>query len=307
MSNNSHIAASNWAQNTIEKGGSFLKRAKDVGLKTAMAGVPGVLTGFWDDHSHTPVREVTPGVVDYECGYDDDVQLPLVAPDATSSCNLDYRLSISEEEYVNVLDNKTVHFGKTIINRGCAHIVVLHFNIAKYSMQIDEVATPEYTSSLLELDSLIGKVLQAVRDDSEAHGTSWLTMLVSDFIGKPDKKAPKVLLGGSMGQYEYLLTQGQHFFKDEGIVYVVGGTGDEVDLEEFVKIPSAMDTHPTILAHLGIRVGRGGGIDGVVNGVKEVPLVNSDENDFCQSSAWRMGGGGLGVVVVVLGVVGWLL
>ena len=305
VNNNTHISASSWAQAITATGGSFLKQAKDAGYKTALAGVPAVVTGFWPDLTYPIPPPVTPGVIDYECGFDDVAALPLVAPDATSSCNLDFRLSTSQAEYADIQDNNTANFGRTLIERGCAHVVVLHIDAPDIAMHAFGMMTEQYNASLFYLDELVGKILDAVEKDVEEYGTGWLTMMVSDHGGQTNEEASQIFLGGTL---IFILAHGQNFYFDEVIPYFVGGFGSGVALEEFVQVPRNLDAHPTILAHLGIRTR---GTDGVVNGVKEldIPIFDDDgddDDDDSDSAGSRVGGWGGVLGAVLVGLVGLL-
>ena len=233
VNNNSHESGRSWNGAVEKTGGSFLLQAKENGFKTALAAVPAVLTGYWTDLSTLPPRPVTPGIVDYECGFNDVTRLPLDDPEQTSTCNLDYRLSVSEAEYGATQDDKIAEFGKTLIERGCAHVVGLHIDAPDFNMHAFGMRTEQYNASLFYLDNLVGEVLEAARRDSEEYGTGWLVMLVSDHGGQTNDKASSVFIGGT---FFYYLVHGQNFFADEAIPYMVGRIGSGVDLEEFVRV-----------------------------------------------------------------------
>ncbi|MEK6579316.1 MAG: alkaline phosphatase family protein [Bdellovibrionota bacterium] len=219
---------------------TFLKRAKDHGLKTAAGGVATFVTA-------RKGKSVEPGVLDYECG--SGSHGPTVGVDDLQSCNLDARLSLNGEDQAR--DSKLSKWMEAKIQDSSSDIVMGVFD------QIDSTghahgfdSNHAYISAIANADILVGNLINAVKVAISQRGEEWLVIVTSDHGGH------RILFWGDHGDV---------VDEDEVIPFIVTTFGSERPLSDLIYPVTHMDVHPTLMHWFGIDATQ---TDGLVQGIR---------------------------------------
>lgn len=151
---------------------SFFTYAQQDGLTTAASGVGCFLTSNSDGHQSN-------GITDYECGIGDVG--PLVEPDATSSCNLDSRLSLHNHD-----PDRDLKLSQWLVTQiqGNTDVIMGVFD------QVDSAGhhygfgnNTGYHQAIIDVDAKLEKVMLEVSKRVIGFDESWLIVLTSDHGG----------------------------------------------------------------------------------------------------------------------------
>mmetsp|Transcript_44425 Transcript_44425/g.62336 ORF Transcript_44425/g.62336 Transcript_44425/m.62336 type:complete len:437 (-) Transcript_44425:73-1383(-) len=224
--------------------GTFVMQAhKKKNSKVAVAGVaPFLTTNFLS----RPGGNVF-GVLDYECGYDDNGR-PLVDTFATSSCNSDFRYSVPSSVYQDRGDEAIIAFGVEVIEHGCAQLVVLHLKAPDIAMHTYGIESDEYRTALIQTDLLLARLLTAVQRARWGFRQTWAVMTTSDHGGVASNLAPEVfdLETGGLNRMDH----DQNWDSDEAVPFILTLYSDDADFgldDEFAAPPRNFDLAPTVL------------------------------------------------------------
>eukprot|EP00008_Paramoeba_atlantica_P015073 CAMPEP_0201488840 /NCGR_PEP_ID=MMETSP0151_2-20130828/19747_1 /ASSEMBLY_ACC=CAM_ASM_000257 /TAXON_ID=200890 /ORGANISM="Paramoeba atlantica, Strain 621/1 / CCAP 1560/9" /LENGTH=354 /DNA_ID=CAMNT_0047874215 /DNA_START=222 /DNA_END=1286 /DNA_ORIENTATION=+ len=223
-------------------GGTFFRRAKKNGKKTALAATPSFLTSDWNTESSL-------GVLDYECGFETNTSLPLVQPKDVSSCNLHYRFAVSEEEYGTFRDDLARDWISMIVQRGCAHVNAVHFKSPDAVMHAAGIGSLAYNETLIYVDSLVGSVLDEMERQSSNNGYRWLTFLTSDHGGIEADQATYITITPELQRLDH----DRNWLYDEAVPFVMTGVGkDAPNVFPFTQPVRHFDIYPTVLDFLDV-------------------------------------------------------
>jgi hypothetical protein len=242
--------------------GTFLLQARDHGLVTAVTGCSPVLTSSWNSLEIPFVQNITPGVLDYECGVDSN-GLPSVDPLASSSCNMDYRRAVTEAEFLASSDEIGADFVKTLVSRGCAHIHVYHINALQHAMHSYGIGSVEYIQALISTDALIGSVLDVLEHNAEVYGYNYLVITTSDHGGAEIGIAPYIDIP-EQGIFRRI-DHGSNWLRDEVVPFIISTFGPSPVPLRPLSIVHNYDLTPTVLEYFEIPISDD--LNGIVQGI----------------------------------------
>ncbi|OQW52788.1 MAG: hypothetical protein A4S09_08050 [Proteobacteria bacterium SG_bin7] len=226
VKNNGHEYLQTFSEST-KNYPSFFKRAKDARLKTAAAGVPAFISGNGD-------KGIEFGVTDYECGLHGNG--PNVDINATESCNLDFRKSLDHRD--SGRDEKLTRWLIDHINNSSVDILMGVYD------RIDEVGhdngfdgNKKYLNVITETDTLIGRVIRALKSRVRYQNEEWLVITTADHGGH------RIILWGDHGRFAN---------QDNAIPFVVTVFGSNVNLADLRYPVTHMDVHPTVMHWFGM-------------------------------------------------------
>ncbi len=218
---------------------TFLKRARDLGLKTAAGGVGAFLTskGAFSIHA---------GVLDYECGQ--KKSWPTTSPLATQSCNLSERLPLSHDDLRR--DEHLTAWMKTKIQDSSFDIimgVLDQVDTAGHAQGFGE--NKGYLAAIRDADRIVVQLLAAVDDSrTQRPNEEWLVLVTSDHGGHT------TFFGGDHGSTKN---------NDDAIPFILTTYGTHQKLRPLNPPIKHMDVHPTVMQWLGSQ----SHVDGQVQGI----------------------------------------
>ncbi len=220
---------------------TLFKIARAHGLKTAAGGVGSFMTSRDKGKVHS-------GVTDYECGHGKNG--PLVMPESTQSCNLDYRYGGDNKDYLR--DSKLAQWMATQIKNPQVDLVMGVFDkidAEGHAHGFD--SNNSYFNAISAADELVGVLINAVNESMNSNPEEWLIMVTSDHGGH------RIVF--------FLGDHGTVYDEDEVIPFSVTLLGSSVTLKGFHYPVTHMDVHSTSLRWLGVNPAN---VDGQVQGIQ---------------------------------------
>ncbi len=189
---------------------TFLFQLKQHGFITAAGGVGNFLSSIDDG-------QVTPGILDYECGEDIIHQQSSVAADANTSCNADYRQSFNGDDEDR--DKQLTTWLSNLINMDGEHspdvIMGVYDTIDEAGHRHTFSSNPDYLKAIANVDSSIAELVAALKHRVEKSNEVWLVIITADHGGHgrdhsdallEDEVVPFVI--STFGQHISLLRRG---------------------------------------------------------------------------------------------------
>lgn len=176
------LAAMTRYANSSQSYPSFIKLAKDRGLRTAAVGTSRLLTTV----STTDGRCSSIGILDFECGVD-----AIGRCMRRDSCNLDVRValqSLAESRGASTLE--VAEELTALMAEGDSHIIVVHINnidlVAQDPADVNgaySATSQSYVAQMYLADNIVGYVMGLIRRRSETFKENWLLVGTSDHGG----------------------------------------------------------------------------------------------------------------------------
>eukprot|EP00696_Hemimastix_kukwesjijk_P004417 gnl/Hemi2/15456_TR5198_c0_g1_i1.p1 gnl/Hemi2/15456_TR5198_c0_g1~~gnl/Hemi2/15456_TR5198_c0_g1_i1.p1 ORF type:complete len:417 (-),score=125.77 gnl/Hemi2/15456_TR5198_c0_g1_i1:76-1242(-) len=226
-----HLVAGNdpWQQyyftHTSKSYPTMFDYAKKANLTTAASGAPNFLSAF---DPTSPYNQCNFGIVDYECG--GSAFGPTLACNATSSCNLDFRLGLTED---GTQDLYTTEFAVERVLNGDADLIMTHYDLIDETGHEFGWGSPQQMKQISIVDNLIGTILEAVNISAALHNESWLVMVTADHGGH-DQGHDKV------------------WMEDEAVVFIAATINSATNVTTLHKPVRHFDVMPTVLAWFGL-------------------------------------------------------
>jgi hypothetical protein len=215
---------------------TFFSQLKQKGFVTAAGGVAAFVSSINDYGSKA---HVSAGILDYECGIDNNKKSSSVAADAIKSCNADYRQSANGHDPLR--DELLTKWMVNLINKSGSQspdvIMGVYDTVDGAGHDFGFSSNPGYLSAITRADNQIGQLVQAIQTRLKKSNDVWLVIITSDHGGhvNPDRS------GG----------HGNVANDDEVVPFVSAVFGDNLYLEDTGAIDAdnvtQMDTNPSIL------------------------------------------------------------
>jgi hypothetical protein len=222
-------------QETTKAFPTIFKKARDQGLKVAAGGVGAFVTSRNGKSTYY-------GITDYECANG-------AAPEASSTCNLDYRFSALNKD--DQRDNNTMQFMISRINDPQVSLVMGVFDkIDSEGHAHGFDSNNSYFNAIAATDNLIGPLISAVYDSVRRGHEEWMIIVTADHGGH------RAFFWGDHGAI---------YDEDEVVPFGMSLIGSNQTLKNFHYPVTHMDTHPTALRWLGVQCD---GVDGKIQGIE---------------------------------------
>jgi hypothetical protein len=206
---------------------TFLMRVRNAGYKVAAGGVGSFISSI-------NAGDRDNGILDYECGHDTNFE-PNTNPTATSSCNLDERVSFDGTD--SARDRKLAQWIILQIQNSQNKVIMGVLD------QVDAQGhksgfgdNPSYMQAITNADALIGEIMSVVAQRAKQNGEQWLIVISADHGGH------STFYGG---------THGATPWEDDAVPFIVAVYGSDVTLNDLQYPVSHLDVHPTVMHWLG--------------------------------------------------------
>jgi hypothetical protein len=211
---------------------TFFSRLKQKGFITAAGGV-GAFVSSLNDYGAN--EHVSPGILDYECGYDDGKKTSSIATTANTSCNADYRQSMNghDPERDKKLTQWMVNLIKQTNTQSPDVIMGVYDTVDSAGHHAGFGFNPDYLNAISNVDDYIADLIKAMQQTQDI----WLIVITSDHGGHINEEG-----SGSHGNMP---------LDDEAVPFITAVIGDTISLKHKGPMHATdvkqMDTAPTVL------------------------------------------------------------